>query len=472
MRAAMTRAAHGTTPGKTMTADLTLWFDDPEHWQFRRANVPGRPGRPVTGTGAEALAACIGHASADDLDEDALPRVTLLLPAARVLSAEVRVPARTRRQLLRALPFAVEERLAIDLDAVHIAHGPLRANERTQVRVVDLAWFEAVLGYVRSLGLAVDAVHADADCLPLRSGLSLHVDASQALMRTADGRMLGVDRRALPFALARLRAEVAGAEAAGEAAPAQGLAATAFVLADAPLAAGERDAILAALGTLDAPGTLDVEPVIDPLALHVGGLAGGLETGRAAGGAPAVTGTLPRRAPIDLLQGRFAVRRALDIDWRPWKSVGIAAAALLLLLPLLDAGKAWRYGREAERLDAEATAFYQQLFPGETVPRDLRRSFESRLGEDDGAALGFRPLLGALADGLGKSQGFELQSVSYQRERDELAVQVLAGSLADLERFKSGFAAHRVVAEVSSAEQEQERIRARLRVHAEGSGGS
>ena len=449
-----------------MTADLTLWFDDPEHWRFRRASTPGRSGQPVIGSGAQALAACIGHASADGQDEDALPRVTLLLPAARVLAAEVRVPARTRRQLLRALPFAVEERLAIDLDSVHIAHGPLRPNERTQVRVVDLAWFEAVLAYVRGLGLVVDAVHVDADCLPAGGDLTLFIDGGQARLRASDGRMLGVDRRALPFALARLGRARAGTEAAAEvaegAASEPGLGVIAHVLADAPLTGDERETIRAAFGARLPPTTLEIVPVIDPLAMLVTAI-----------GAPSgAQGPSASAAPIDLLQGRFAVRRALDIDWRPWKSVGIAAAALLVLLPLLDAGKAWRYGREAERLDAETQAYYQQLFPGEPVPRDLRRSFESRLGEDDGAALGFRPLLGALADGLGKARGFELQSVSYQRERDELAVQVLAGSLADLERFKGGFAAHRVVAEVSSAEQEQERVRARLRVHAEGSGGS
>lgn len=424
-----------------MTADLTLWFDDPEHWRFRHGGV--------VGTGAAALAARLGHASADELDEDAFPRVTLLVPAERVLATDASVPARTRRQLLRALPFAVEERLAIDLDAVHIAHGTLRPNERTQVRVVELAWFEAALARLRSLGLSVDAVHVDADCLPAQGDITMLVDAGRVALRARDGRVLAFARPALAFALPRLCDGLRGADAAAP------LTVVAHVLAEAPLDAAERMAIEAAIAADGAPGTLRVEPTIEPLALLCAGVAPAGDV-----------------APIDLLQGRFAVRRALNIDWRPWKPAAIAAAALLVLLPLLDAGKAWRYGREAERLDGETLALYQQLFPGESVPRDLRRSFESRLGDDGGAALGFRPLLAALADGMSKSPGFELQSVSYQRERDELAVQVLAGSLGDLERFKGSFAAHHVVAEVSSAEQEQERIRARLRLRAEGSAGS
>ncbi len=458
MAATVTTVPHGTTLGKKMTADLTLWFDDAEHWQFRRERMPGSRTGGLSGSGATELAASIGHADAEGVDEDALPRVTLLLPAARVLSAEVTVPARSRRQLLRALPFAVEERLAIDLDTVHIAHAALRPNERTQVRAVELAWFEAVLAQVRALGLAVDAVHVDADCVPVRGDLSLYLDTTRALLRTRGGRMLAVDRRALGFTLDRICPALK--DSAG--AP---LVATAFVLAEAPLSSAERSAIEAAIGSPGQAGNLDVEPVIDPLAL----LAAPAEAASRAGAVLPLHG---RPVAIDLLQGRFAVRRALNIDWRPWKPVALAAAVLLLLLPMLEAGKAWRYGRAAALLEDANAALYRQYFPGEAVPRDLRRSFESRLGEDDGAAVGFRPLLAALADGVGKARGFELQSVSYQRERDELAVQVLAGSLADLERFKNGFAAHRVVAEVSSADQEKERVRARLRIHGDGGGGS
>ena len=435
-----------------MTADLTLWLVDGEHWQFML--------RGSTGSGIDALNRRLNR-TAESIEAQAeassaaaeLTEVRVLVPAERVLASKVALPARTRRQLQRALPFAVEEKLAIDLDRVHIASSVLRPNEASSVRVVDPDYLDSALAKLRALGLQVESMHSDADCLPLTTDLALLIDGDRALLRDRSGRALACARS--------VAAMVVGiASRSLRASDTDLVSGTAYVQVDAPLTPAEHAALLAALGSASTAGLLDVQPVLAAMSLLAGVHVPTVVAAESEASARAVVD-----APIDLLQGRFARPRVMRGDWKIWKPVAVAALVLVGLQPLLDGGRAWRFDKDTARIQAQTAALYASLFPGQAVPADIRRAFAKRLGGDTGADVGFRPLLTAVADVTSNTPDFELQSISYQRERDEMALQVLAGSLSDLERFKTGFAGRQLVAEVSSAEQEQERVRARLRVH-------
>ena len=451
-----------------MTADLTLWLIDGERWQFML--------RGAVGTGIEALNRRLNRTAAarpeqGEAVEDATVAtdVRLLVPAERVLATAVSLPARTRRQLQRALPFAVEEKLAIDLDRVHIASSTLRPDEVSRVRVVDPEYLDSALAKLRSIGLQVESVHSDADCLPLTSDITLLLDGDRALLRDRSGRALACARAVAPMV-------VGIASSALRASATDVVSATVHVQVDAPLSPEEHTALVAALGNVAETEALDVHPVLDAMSLLAGvrtpesraaGRANGevVATRATLGGISAVADRPIDLLPIDLLQGRYARPRATKGEWKLWKPVAVAALVLACVQPVLDAGRAWRLEKDADRIEAETAALYTSLFPGETVPVDIRRAFAKRLGGDTASGVGFRPLLSAVAEVSSNTPGFELQSISYQRERDELALQVMTTSLSDLERFKTGFASRRLVAEVSSAEQEQNRVRARLRVH-------
>ena len=461
-----------------MTADLTLWLIDGERWQFML--------RGIAGTGIETLNRRLNRTSAS-LTEPAEAAgvatdgtdVRLLVPAERVLATAVSLPARTRRQLQRALPFAVEEKLAIDLDRVHIASSSLRPDKPSRVRVVDPEYLEGALAKLRSMGLNVESVHSDADCLPLTSDIAVLIDGERALLRDRSGRALACARSVVAMVVGIASSTLRASES-------EVLSAIVHVQADAPLTPVELAELASALGNIAQTDALVVQPVLDAMSLLAGVRAvaargavalhsAGAPNRASLPGAPVAgdvaTGVQPIALlpvdllPVDLLQGRFARPRATKGEWKLWKPAAVAALLLACVQPLLDGGRAWRYEQDADRIDRETMALYTSLFPGETVPVDIRRAFAKRLGGDASSGVGFRPLLTALAEVTSNTPGFELQSISYQRERDELALQVTANSLSDLERFKSGFASRQLVAEVSSAEQEQERVRARLRVH-------
>src|SRR5882757_656659 len=63
--------------------------------------------------------------------------VVLLLPTEHCLSMRCVVPGKTIGQMRRALPYVVEEFVAGDIDAMHIAAGPIRRNESVDVVVLE-----------------------------------------------------------------------------------------------------------------------------------------------------------------------------------------------------------------------------------------------------------------------------------------------------------------------------------------------
>ncbi|HSD68666.1 MAG TPA: type II secretion system protein GspL, partial [Woeseiaceae bacterium] len=85
----------------------------------------GRRSAPVTGPLAEA---------ARDIGERP---VIVLVPSADVLTTAVDIPVKGGARLLAALPYALEEYVADDVDTLHFAAGARRSSGRTPVSVVN-----------------------------------------------------------------------------------------------------------------------------------------------------------------------------------------------------------------------------------------------------------------------------------------------------------------------------------------------
>lgn len=71
-----------------------------------------------------------------------------------------------RRPSVQALAFAVEDQLADDLDELHIAVGPMDAQRRYPLLVIERQRFKNVLAQLQALGLNIVSVYVDADLLP------------------------------------------------------------------------------------------------------------------------------------------------------------------------------------------------------------------------------------------------------------------------------------------------------------------
>ena len=71
-----------------------------------------------------------------------------------------------RRPNVQALAYAVEDQLAGDLDDLHIAVGPVDAQQRYPLLIIDKQRFQVLLEQLHTRGLNIVSVQVDADLLP------------------------------------------------------------------------------------------------------------------------------------------------------------------------------------------------------------------------------------------------------------------------------------------------------------------
>ncbi|MEE9444334.1 MAG: type II secretion system protein GspL [Cocleimonas sp.] len=64
-------------------------------------------------------------------------KVLLLIPNSEVVLSELKIPSKNKKQLLRAVPFALEDSLAEDLEDLHFAIHQRSSSQDTQVAVIN-----------------------------------------------------------------------------------------------------------------------------------------------------------------------------------------------------------------------------------------------------------------------------------------------------------------------------------------------
>lgn len=379
----------------------------------------GRPeGDSGSGGWSEAAAASAGR------------EVIGLAPALDVLLLSAQIPTQSRQRLVQALPFALEDQLAQDVEALHFTAGPRDATGATWVAVVERMTLARWLDAAREAGFELDQVVPELSLVPVApGGWSLLVEHGDFLLRTGHHGGFAGDPDNLDTLL-----ELALSEA-GDDAP-QAL----HVYEAAPLPV-----------PLELPG-LEVsrEPVADATAL--------------------LAGQLPARPAFALRHGPFARVRSASVQWRRWRPVAVlAVVALALDLGLAGVGQ-WRLEARSEQLQERIEEQFRRAFPGSDRIIDPRSQMESRLralrrGGDSGPGSGFLELVGRVGPTLSSAGDLQIAALAY-RDGD-LELEVSAGNLQQVDQLKQrleGLGGLRV--EVRSARSEGDRVQGRLQISA------
>lgn len=367
-------------------------------------------------------------------------RVVVVVSGADVLAIEAELPPLSGSRLLQAIPFAVEEQVAEDVDTLHFAAGVRRSDGRTAVEVVSRSLIEGWLQELAEAGIAPHAIYSDTGLLPIASGQSVALlEAAELSIRVDDRPVLRLP--AAPFADAVM---IAFAADAGAELPPLTLYASP---ADWEVARVEveplRDRFTAFKVQLLPTGPL---PLLAPRAVGVDGGAA---------------------APINLLQGALAPRSRALGDWRPWR-LAASLGALALAMHLGSLAVEYRQLRANERaLDAAIADVVRTTLPGDSPTPNPRLRMEQQLlalraGQSDTGA--WLHALAALAEARRASPDAELESVGL--EADVVNLRLRAANAESIERISAALRASGWQAELqggnASANAYEGRIRLRV----------
>ena len=347
-------------------------------------------------------------------------RVALVVPASDVLTLSTELPGKAGARLLQAVPFAIEEQLADDVESLQFAIGARGADSKTPVSVVSRALLQQWLEALRTAGITPDAVFSDASLLPSNPGqLVPMLDESTFSLRQPGGQITSIPADSLDEALDIVLAALASSGEAGDA------------------SAGT----MALLLYTTAPAWSSHGAAIEAWRARLGALRVQLLT---QGALPLLSPAVVHGSAINLLQGEFAPRRRGVGEWHRWRwAAGLAAALVLLNI----GSNLWQLSRlraEEQRVQAAFNDVVNATFgPGTSAdPRAARTRLEQQLqairsGAGSGGNL--LPALGVFSQALAAVPGAQVQSLSFQN--GALEMRVSAASASSLESINASLRA-------------------------------
>ncbi len=350
--------------------------------------------------------------------------LVVVVPAEHVLALNTEVPGRSVGHIRRALPFVVEEYLAADIERMHLAHGPIKRGAPVRVNLIDVDYLDDWMACFEELNLRPGFMVSDAELLPVHSkGATVLLEPETALIRT-DAQAASIDRDNLGLALESLEVDLI------------------------EVVNGELDGITA--GQLDAGIEIRAGEDTDPPLVYLARRWRGLPDA------------------VNLLQGDYTPAKPPTENLYRWRAVASLGAIWLLvgLIGMVAQG-VWA-GLQADSLEAQSEALYRDIYPGERRINNVRRQMRQKLGERvDGAGGDFGAYLGYLAQGIDRS--VSIWSLTYSENRNELAADLQLSSYDALEQFKQRIERLGLSLEITSAEQQDAGVRARVRL--QGGGG-
>ena len=373
-----------------------------------------------------------------------------LWPASESYSGFVNLPGNQARYLQQALPFAVEDQLAQDIETVHIAVGDKTKDGRYPVHVVDEQSFSAFFNELETFAeeqFQVRAVHLDVDCLPMgENDLVCWVDNAHFIARHARHPSMSSARdNLIPY------------------------------LDSLFLGTGEET-------DEDKPFTLQLYcnseeaedlSLLEAQLAQYPGISLSCETVAMSDFELLCTSYFhSQRPPINLCQGAFKLSNQDRGWWRQWRYVAVIAGVGFLLQLGVFVGKGWHYQQEAQKIGDLAVAEYKKLVPGSSrvdVDR-LPRIIKGKLNQQEQTGVSetdFLTLLGEAGYQFNRSsdkQQLAFNSITYSKQKGELILEMRAQNFEQLDRLKQAIVSAGFEAKISSAVQEDKYFRGRISV--------
>jgi general secretion pathway protein L len=412
--------------------------DDPVEWIAVDSNG-ARHSAPNSGT--------LADAAQQSGDRD----VIVLVPGSDVLITSVDIPVKGGAKLAAALPFALEEFLADDVDELHFAPGTRRSNGRVPVCVVNRQLMSDWLSRIDEAGIRPTSVSAE-NC-----GLA-RIPGTVSLM-VADGWVFINDGADVEFvlqgvspgeALAAIGALDDGEPEDDDAeSPQVSDSQHVLVYCDEESESRFQHDWIAIRHEMDS---LDVKLLPD-------------------GVLPRLAATVATGAGINLLHGEFARKTEYSGYIKRWKYAAILLLALGLSGFAARGASYYQLLQQESSLNEQFQAEYQAIFPGagEVLdPRAAVASARSRLG--GGAAQAdavFLHSMQQLGVAIQQNREARIEAISYRAGVVDLRVK--APDVATLDRIQRAISqGGRFTAAIQSTSQDSDGVNSRIQIQASG----
>lgn len=380
------------------------------------------------------------------LAQNAIDNVQLigLIPGDEALFCLADIPAKQSRFINQALPFAVEEQIAQDIEAVHLALGR-HTEDGYQVAAIDVGRMTHWVSLFRGWAYAkLEGIYPDAALLPATAGgWSVCLTGALALIISDRGEWLSMQSGNLGL-FAQTLAVPSESEVITE------VPITLYATED------EFEVQQSAISELTSPGVLSVHrEMLELIPLEL------------------LAHAYHHRLcqPINLCQGNFSSQSNKSSPLKPWKPLIAVASIWFCVQVALELGMGFYYQNQTSEVNQQVMAIYHQAFPDDrrTPASRVRRTIEGylRAAGSSKQKIDFITLMkytGEQYAQLSRAGSVTFNSVNFSRARGELVVDIRADSYEKLSALRNGLSKQGLSAQIGSVVNESNGARGRLTV--------
>ena len=361
-----------------------------------------------------------------------------ILPASEFSCLEARIPARQTRYVQQALPFAIEESVAEDIEDMHLVMGEKLSKEKYPVLVSRTETIRYWYDFAINLGFPLYGIYIDAELSHSgTTGITIFLDGEDALvyeqgascMRTPTGNLLVyleliADKLSGPGDLLVLVSEQAQKE----------------------------QAVLLAQCEQIKNISMEVS-TFSTTAFEV-----------------LCASFFVKDSSINLCCPQFpGIAEASGSGLKKWWPLAAVAAVWFCIQVGFDITEGFLYQQKAGEYREQSVSIYKKLFPQERTIASPRRQLEGKLRNAGSSTedTGFLVILGDAGYELSRQPqkaNMTMNNLQYSDKRSELAIEVSAPTLDDLDSYKQSLTQAGYRVGIGSAVKEDRTVRGKLTV--------
>ncbi len=392
-----------------------------------------RRGPPAAGTLEEAAAGVQGRP------------VIVLAPATESLTMSVDLPIRSGPRLLAALPYALEEQVATNVESMHFAAGDKRESGRRPVAAIARATLDEWLELLDEVGIQPWKV------VPENYGLA-RIPGTMSVLIEDDCVMFN-DGEDLEFSLD-------GAK------PSDALVASGHLEEHSDDAPPEQSGHLVVYCSAADEERLSHDWIALRHELH------SVDINLLPDGAlPRLAVTVASGAGVNLLQGRYGPKADYGSWLRPWRRAAILLVTLVIAGFGAKGADYWRLTKEEAALKAQFASAFQEIRPGSSgdildpvaAVNSIKRSFGTST-----ATPVFLASLGELAAAVTSNESVDVEAVSYRA--GVIDVRITSPDVETVGNIQKAVSASgQFTASIQSSDRVGDRINSRIQIREAGS---
>lgn len=378
-------------------------------------------------------------------------QVIVLVPGTEVLTTSVDIPVKGGSRLHAALPYALEDQLAEDVDQLHFAAGTRRSSGRIPVAIVSRVRLAEWIAWLTDCGIQPSAMISDNYGLARIPGtISLLVAEGQVMIN--DGAdvelvMQGVSPSDALVAIGALDGNADGDDHESNQAASPAMSRHVLVYCEAEDEEKYQHDWLAIRNEMES---VDVNLLSD-------------------GVMPRLAVTVASGAGVNLLQGDFGARTEYAGLLRPWRYAAILLLALGVVGIAAKATDLYVLQRQEAELKQQFEAEYRQIAPGAPAVEDPARlvaSLRARLGTSDTPPL-FLQSLEQLSRALQQNREARIAAISFRA--GVVDIRLSAPNVSTLDKIQRGISeSGQFEAAIKSTDQDGDGVSSRIQIKASG----